>query len=184
MIEHINIQKLVINDKNPRKIVDEKLKQLEKSLKSFPEMLELRPVIVDDNYVVLGGNMRLTAARNIGLETIPVIKASNLTEKQKKEFVIKDNVSFGEWDWEFLQTEWNTEPLLEWGLDFQPADWENFDINDFFKEGEKNEDEGGSDDKKTSITLNYTSDEYDKVIEEFGSRKGTKEKIIWDLLGL
>jgi ParB-like chromosome segregation protein Spo0J len=80
-------------------------------------MLELRPIVVDENNIVLGGNMRLKACKEAGLKEVYIVKAENLTEQQKDEFIVKDNVGFGEWDWDMLANEWDTEKLDEWGLD-------------------------------------------------------------------
>ena len=102
---------------NPRIIKDYKFKQLVKSIQDFPQMLELRPIVIDENNIVLGGNMRLKACIEAGLTDVPVIHANNLTEEQKKEFIIKDNISFGEHNWELLANEWNIEDLDDWGLD-------------------------------------------------------------------
>ncbi len=111
------INQVKANPNNPRIIKDDKFKKLVQSIKEFPEMLELRPIVVNEDMVVLGGNMRLKACKEAGLKEIPVIKASNLTEEQQKEFIIKDNVGFGEWDWNDLANNWETEKLQEWGLD-------------------------------------------------------------------
>jgi hypothetical protein len=111
------INQVKANPKNPRIIKDDKFKKLVQSIKEFPEMLELRPIVVNEDMVVLGGNMRLKACKEAGLDKVPVIKASNLTEEQQKEFIIKDNVGFGEWDWNDLANNWETEKLQEWGLD-------------------------------------------------------------------
>jgi hypothetical protein len=113
----IPISQVKANPNNPRIIKDDKFKKLVKSIQEFPEMLELRPIIVNDDMVVLGGNMRLKACKEAGLDKVPVIKASNLTQEQQKEFIIKDNVGFGEWDWNDLANNWETEKLQEWGLD-------------------------------------------------------------------
>ena len=80
-------------------------------------MLKLRPIVVDKDMVVLGGNMRLRALKDAGVKDVEVIIADNLTDDQKREFIIKDNVGFGEWDWETLANEWNADQLGEWGLD-------------------------------------------------------------------
>jgi hypothetical protein len=80
-------------------------------------MLELRPIVIDENNIVLGGNMRLKACQELGLKDVPTIYAKDLTEDQKKEFIIKDNVGFGEWNWDDLANEWDAEQLTEWGLD-------------------------------------------------------------------
>lgn len=110
------------NPKNPRIIKDEKFAKLVQSIKDFPEMLEKRPLVcftdTDGKLVVLGGNMRLKAAKEIGLKELPVIIADDWTEEQKAQFLIKDNVGFGEWNWEELQQDWDVEQLEEWGLDF------------------------------------------------------------------
>jgi ParB-like chromosome segregation protein Spo0J len=105
------------NPSNPRIIKDDKFKKLVKSIQEFPEMLELRPIVVDGNMVVLGGNMRLKACIAAGLKDIPIIIADQLTDAQKGEFIIKDNVGFGEWDWDLLANEWEPDALIDWGLD-------------------------------------------------------------------
>jgi site-specific DNA-methyltransferase (adenine-specific) len=105
------------NPNNPRLIKDDKFKKLVKSIQEFPEMLNLRPIVVNADSVVLGGNMRLKACKEAGLKLVPVIYAEDLTEEQQKQFIIKDNVGFGEWDWEDLANNWNAEELSEWGLD-------------------------------------------------------------------
>jgi ParB-like chromosome segregation protein Spo0J len=85
-------------------------------------MLELRPIVVNKDMIVLGGNMRLKACEEAGIEQVPIIFADNLTEEQQKEFIIKDNSSFGEWDWDLLANEWDTEQLIDWGMDL-PKEW-------------------------------------------------------------
>jgi hypothetical protein len=113
----VPINDIKANPNNPRLIKDEKFAKLVKSIKEFPEMLELRPIVVNDDMIVLGGNMRLKACKDAGLKQVPVIKASSLTPEQQKEFIIKDNVGFGEWDWEMIANEWDTDQLTEWGMD-------------------------------------------------------------------
>jgi len=105
------------NPNNPRIIKDDKFKKLVQSIKDFPQMLELRPIVIDENNIVLGGNMRLKACQELGLKDVPTIYAKDLTEEQKKEFIIKDNVGFGEWNWDDLANDWDDELLVEWGLD-------------------------------------------------------------------
>lgn len=117
-----SIKNIKANPNNPRIIKDEKFKQLVKSIKDFPEMLKLRPIVVNNESIVLGGNMRLKACLEAGLKEVPIIRASELTEDQQREFVIKDNSSFGEWDMEQLLDEWNAEELNEWGVDV-PIDY-------------------------------------------------------------
>lgn len=118
----VEISKIRNNTNNPRFIKDDKFRKLVKSIKEFPEMLELRPIVVDEDMIVLGGNMRLKACIEAGLKQVPIIIADNLTEDQKKEFIVKDNVGFGEWDWDLLANEWDTELLEEWGLDLKLTD--------------------------------------------------------------
>lgn len=113
----VKVGEIKSNPNNPRIIKDEKFEKLVKSIREFPEMLNLRPIVVNDDMVVLGGNMRLKACKEAGLKEIPVIKASQLTEKQQREFIIKDNVGFGEWDWETIANEWDSIELQDWGLD-------------------------------------------------------------------
>jgi hypothetical protein len=115
--EKIAIGKIKLNTNNPRIIKDDKFQKLVKSIQEFPQMLSIRPIVVNDDMIVLGGNMRLKACQEAGLKEIPIIKASNLTEEQQKEFIIKDNVGFGEWDWENLANEWDETQLEDWGLD-------------------------------------------------------------------
>jgi site-specific DNA-methyltransferase (adenine-specific) len=109
------------NPKNPRVIKDDKFAKLVESLRSFPEMLEKRPLVcvtdVDGKVFPLGGNMRLKAANELKMKELPVVMADDWTEEQRQEFIIKDNVGFGEWNWEELQTDWDVEQLTEWGLD-------------------------------------------------------------------
>jgi hypothetical protein len=111
------ITEIKSNPNNPRLIKDHKFKQLVKSIQDFPQMLELRPIVIDENNMVLGGNMRLKACLEAGLTDVPVIHANNLSEERKKEFIIKDNISFGSHDWSELANSWDTELLEQWGLD-------------------------------------------------------------------
>jgi ParB-like nuclease domain len=116
-IELIPISKVKANPNNPRIIKDDKFKKLVKSIQEFPQMLEIRPIVVNEEMIVLGGNMRLKACQEAGLKEVHIIKASELTEEQQKEFIIKDNVGFGEWDWNDLANNWDSDKLEEWGLD-------------------------------------------------------------------
>lgn len=117
----VPISQIKPNAKNPRVIKGDKFKKLCKSIEEFPEMLEKRPLVcftdTDGKFVVLGGNMRLKASKEVGLKELPILLADDWTEEQKHEFLIKDNVGFGEWDWDELQSDWDTEQLEGWGLD-------------------------------------------------------------------
>ena len=116
-MQKVKINAIKTNPKNPRLIKDDKFKKLVKSIKEFPQMLELRPIVVDENNIILGGNMRYKACIEAGLKEIYILKAEDLTEQQKDEFIVKDNVGFGEWDWDVLANEWDTDKLQDWGLD-------------------------------------------------------------------
>lgn len=112
----MDITKIKPNPNNPRIIKDDKFKKLVQSIKEFPEMLEKRPIVVNKDFMVLGGNMRLKACIEAGMKEVPVLVADWSEEKQR-EFIIKDNVSGGEWDWDVLANEWDADQLTEWGLD-------------------------------------------------------------------
>jgi len=133
----VKISEVKSNPNNPRIIKDDKFQKLVKSIKEFPEMLSIRPIVVNADMVVLGGNMRLKACKEAGIKELAIIKAEDLTEDQQKQFIIKDNVGFGEWDWEDLANNWDAEQLTDWGLDipdFKPevleAEEDEFDVPD------------------------------------------------------
>jgi len=128
----VKISEIKSNPNNPRLIKDDKFQKLVKSIQEFPEMLEIRPIVVNADMIVLGGNMRLKACKEAGLKEIPVIFADDLTEEQQREFIIKDNVGFGEWDWELIANEWDAEQIEEWGLDIPnfATDEEQNDLSD------------------------------------------------------
>jgi len=115
-IEVVPIQSLVESSDNPRIIKDQKFRSLVSSIAKFPKMLEIRPIVVNKDMVIIGGNMRFKACQELKLKTIPIIKAENLTPEQEKEFIIKDNVSAGEWDWDLLANNWEAPILNDWGL--------------------------------------------------------------------
>jgi site-specific DNA-methyltransferase (adenine-specific) len=116
-IKSVDIAQVKTNPNNPRIIKDDKYAKLVESIRTFPKMLEIRPIVVNADMIVLGGNMRLRACKEAGLKKIPVIMADDLTPEQQREFIIKDNVGFGEWDWEMIANEWEAEELEKWGLD-------------------------------------------------------------------
>ena len=117
MDKQVKLSLIKSNKDNPRLIKDDKFKKLVKSIKDFPEMLKLRPIVVDEDMTILGGNMRYKACVQAGLTEVPIKIAKGLTEDQKKEFTVKDNVGFGEWDWDMLGNEWDNVKLGEWGMD-------------------------------------------------------------------
>lgn len=120
----LKIDQLKTNPNNPRIIKDDKFKKLVQSIKDFPQMLKIRPIVYGSNFVVLGGNMRLEASKAAGLKQVWAIDASELTPEQQREFIIKDNVGFGEWDFDILASEWDADILADWGLDIP-----GFDLN-------------------------------------------------------
>ena len=121
MIKEINIKEIKSNPNNPRVLKDDKFKKLVQSLKDFPEMANVRPIVVNTDMIVLGGNMRLRAMQEAGWKKAPVQMVDWSIEKQN-EFIIKDNVGFGEWDWDAIANEWNNEELINWGLDLPGFD--------------------------------------------------------------
>jgi hypothetical protein len=172
----MNINEIKSNPNNPRIIKDDKFKKLVKSIQDFPQMLELRPIVIDENNIVLGGNMRLKACIEAGLTDVPVKQAKELTEEQKKEFIVKDNVGYGEWDWDDLANNWDEQLLTEWGLDIP-----NFDSGGFADQNKELSLDDVSD--SMSITLKYTEDEYHLVKEQLHKIAATPEQAIWKLLG-
>ena len=159
-MELVNIQEVKNNEDNPRFIKDNKFKKLVKSIKEFPEMLKLRPIVVNKDMVVLGGNMRLKACKEAGLKEVWVLKADDLTEKQQREFIVKDNVGFGEWDWDILSNEWNRQQLSDWGMEVptfeMPEDVK--DLSDTLKENFRIEVEIDSEEEQEKL--------YNELIEQ------------------
>jgi hypothetical protein len=127
--EIVKISQVKPNPENPRIIKDNKYKKLVQSIKDFPEMLKVRPIVVNHQMIVLGGNMRLKACKEAGIKEVPIIK-TKFTAKKQREFTIKDNSSFGEWDWDMLANEWDLEQLEDWGMDVIKHDWDDLDYID------------------------------------------------------
>lgn len=120
-LQYLPIEQVRLNDANPRLIKDARFEALKQSIQDFPAMLTLRPLVVDEHYTVLGGNMRLQALLQLRYPQVPVLIATGLTDQQKREFILKDNASFGEWDWDLLANDWSDLPLHDW-LDM-PINW-------------------------------------------------------------
>jgi len=182
MVQKVKIQSIKANKENPRTIKESKFKELKKSLRDFPEMLQLRPIIVDKDNIILGGNMRYKACQEIGLKEVYIIKANDLTEKQKKKFVIKDNVAFGQWDWDVLANTWERQDLNDWGLNI-------YDFNNNFVEtvnkGDENSEwigmpEFEASDKQLKLVVSFDNEE-DR--EEFIKKKelqiSSRNKLTW-----
>ena len=161
-IEKKKISEIQVNPNNPRLIKDDKFKKLVQSIKDFPEMLNIRPIVVNKNMVILGGNMRFKACKEAGLKEIPVIVAGNLTEEQEKEFLIKDNTSGGEWNYDLLANEWDAEQLDEWGLDvWQQAAEIDYDILD--EEDVSTQLEDMTNGVKKAIQIEFEAEHYEQA---------------------
>jgi len=165
-VTKVKINSIKTNPKNPRLIKDDKFKKLVNSIKEFPQMLELRPIVVDENNIILGGNMRHKACIEAGLKEVYIVQAKDLTEQQKDEFIVKDNVGFGEWDWDILANEWDADKLGEWGLTFPIYD--NLDAGE---DVGNFDDEGISDKNQFGVIVICES-------------AGTQESVFNDLTGM
>ena len=174
-VKVVKITEIKANPNNPRILKDDKFRKLVTSIEKFPEMADVRPIVVNMDMVVIGGNMRLRAMKEVGWKEAPV-QIVDWTEEQQKEFIIKDNLGYGEWDWDDLANNWDEQELTDWGLDIP-----NFDIEGF---ADKNK-ELSLDDVTDSmtITLKYTEDEYHIVKDALLKLAATPEQAIWKLLG-
>ena len=162
--EFVSIKKVHLSPTNPRVIKDHKFRKLVQSIKEFPQMLEMRPIVVDEEMVVLGGNMRLRACLEAGLMEVPIIRATELTEQQKKEFVIKDNSSFGEWDWDLLANEWDIQDLDQWGLDIPASYFDDDKEPEFDKDILDQQLDTYINSKVKQITLYFDNQQYEYVL--------------------
>ena len=172
-IEKVSIEKLVMNPENPRTITETKFNKLVKSIQEFPEMLKIRPIVVDENMMVLGGNMRLKACEEAGLSEVYIIKAKDLTKEQKDEFIIKDNVGFGEWDFSMLANLFDDTKLIEWGLDVPNTEG----LVDYSILDEGNLDDqmkGMSDGVKKAVQIEFNIEHFEEASEliKFWREKG------------
>lgn len=174
----MKITDILPNPENPRVLRDEKFAKLKQSIQDFPKMMSLRPIVIDNMGMILGGNMRYRALQELGFKEIPetwVKRAEELTAEEKRRFIIADNVGFGEWDWDELANNWDVEQLEEWGLDVP-----NFEETNY---GDKNQEINPDDfEDKMIIKLEYTAEDYEKVKDKFQEFGGTPEQIVWDLL--
>jgi hypothetical protein len=136
MVKKVSINEIKSNPNNPRIIKDDKFRKLVKSIQEFPDMLKVRPIVVNKDMIVLGGNMRLKAIKEAGIKEIEV-EIVNWDEQKQKEFIIKDNVGFGEWDWDDLANNWDESELNDWALDV----WVNKETDDLLAFGEHTEEE-------------------------------------------
>jgi hypothetical protein len=164
------IEQIKLNDANPRYIKENRFEQLVQSLIEFPDMLHIRPIVIDENGVALGGNMRMHAALRLAYTEVPTIRVVGWSEEKKREFIIKDNASFGEWDWDVLGNEWSDQPLEAWGIDL-PKDWlepKDEEVKTLAADGE----EGTAnfdfkkEPKESTMTIKFASPEQLQAAEE------------------
>ena len=163
----IKLSTIKPNPSNPRVIKNDKFDKLVQSIQDFPKMLELRPMVVNEDNVLLGGNMRLKALQHLKYDEIPdtwVKQASELTEDEQRQFIIKDNVGFGEWDWEMLANEWNSDELTEWGLDV-PNFAPDVDYSILDEEDVSDQLESMADGVKKAIQIEFEPDHYEEAYE-------------------
>jgi len=165
-IENVKLSDIKLNPNNPRLIKDDKFKKLVQSIIDFPEMLKIRPIVVNEDMIILGGNMRFKACKELKHKEVSIIKLSGLSAEKQREFLIKDNVSGGEWDWNLLANEWDEIKLTEWGLDV----WHNDELSNL------NEYEGLDAESKLDKFLNselkrmflvYDNETFENVINWF-----------------
>jgi ParB-like chromosome segregation protein Spo0J len=159
----VKIKEVKNNPNNPRLIKDDKFKKLVQSIKDFPEMLNIRPIVVNEDMVILGGNMRYKACLEAGLKEVPIIKASGLTQEKQREFIIKDNVSGGEWDWTLLQ-EWDSLELENWGLDL-PSFAADVDYSILDEEDVSDQLKEMTDGVKKAIQIEFEAEHYDEAYQ-------------------
>jgi len=176
-METVKISEVKLNPNNPRLIKDDKFLKLVQSIKDFPEMLNIRPIVVNKDMIILGGNMRYKACKEAGLKEIPII-ITDLSEEKQREFLIKDNTSGGEWDWEVLANEWDSEELESWGLDIP-----NFEVDTDYSEKNKEIDVDDYEDTMT-LVLKFNEDNYHLVKDKLLHLASTPEQAIFKLLGL
>ena len=179
-IEKVSISSITENAANPRTINKHKFQKLVNSVKEFPEMLSLRPIIVNKDNVILGGNMRYKACKELGLKEVYIIQAADLDDKQAQEFIVKDNVGFGEWDWDILANDWNVKELEEWGLDGFPFDIEENEEEEVYTKNIEAPTYEPKNKKPTEDEL-YNEDKVKELIKKIGLsniEKGEKEFLI------
>jgi len=176
MVNKVKISQIKSNPNNPRLIKDDKFYKLVKSLEEDPDFCNVRPVVCNTDMIVIGGNMRLKAAKELGWKEIPC-EIVDWSEDKQRAFTIKDNVGYGEWDWDMLANEWDAEQLNEWGLEV-PKFADPVDYSD------KNEEiDIDALDTEMIIKLKYTEDEYQLVREQLSKIAATPEQAVWKLLG-
>lgn len=185
--DKMKISEIKLNKKNPRLIKDYKFEKLKKSITEFPKMLELRPIIIDNDNIILGGNMRYQALKDLGYKELPdnwVKKSSELSEEEKQRFIIADNVGFGDWDWDIIANEWDTELIADWGLDV-PSFEVDVDYSILDDQDTDQQLQDMTDGVKKAIQIEFESEHYDEAYQlvKFWREKGAYVgKMILDYL--
>ena len=164
-IEKVSISSITENAANPRTINKHKFQKLVNSVKEFPEMLSLRPIIVNKDNVILGGNMRYKACKELGLKEVYIIQAADLDDKQAQEFIVKDNVGFGEWDWDALANAFDNVELKEWGLDVWQPEEEVSNNTDYSLNTAEEKLNRFLDAKIKNITIPFENEEFGDVVD-------------------
>ncbi len=178
----VKISELKGNESNPRIIKETKFKQLVQSIKDFPEMLKLRPIVVNEEMIILGGNMRFKACVEAGVKEVPITIAKGLTKEQQDEFIIKDNVGFGEWDWNILANEWDNRELKDWGMDvWQPEEAVDYSVLEGLDLDEEIEDLTKG--VRKGILIDFDQDDYEEAVEWVGKYRKANVYIGGLLLG-
>jgi len=182
MKKQVDIGLILSNPNNPRIIKDHKFDKLVKSIKEFPQMLEKRPVVVDEAMMVLGGNMRLKACKEAGIKKVWVDVAEGWSDRQKDEFIIKDNVNFGQWDWEILANKWDSTYLEDWGI--VPYDFNEGSVNEVNASDENEEWIGMPEFEKTDRAIKLivgfeTEEDREEYIEKHQVQVSSKNGLTW-----
>ena len=164
-IEKVSISSITENAANPRTINKHKFQKLVNSVKQFPEMLSLRPIVVDKDNVILGGNMRYKACKELGLKEVYIIQAADLNDKQAQEFIVKDNVGFGDWDWDALANAFENVELKEWGLDVWQPEEEVSNNTDYSLNTAEEKLNRFLDAKIKNITIPFENEEFGDVVD-------------------
>ena len=164
MRKTVNISEIKPNKENPRFITDAKFKKLVKSIKDFPEMLEVRPLVVDEDMMVLGGNMRLKALKSSGMFEVPIYQVNGWSNNKKKEFIVKDNIGYGQWDWDVIANAYDAEIVKEWGLDLPLFDSDISNTNDYTDLDVESKLEKFLDAKIKNLTIPFETNEFNGVV--------------------
>jgi hypothetical protein len=180
-IEKVDILSIRKNPDNPRVMNKQKFRKLIESIKEFPQMLKLRPIVVNSDGLILGGNMRYTACLQLNHKQVYIIKAEDLTDEQIKQFIIKDNVGFGDWDWDILANSWDTKKLQDWGMDvWQPDEDVDYSI---LEELDLEDNLSGKESSvKRAIQIEFEAEHYNEANELISKARKEGKDVGWIVL--